>query len=132
MAPTPKTRTVERDEEVRLARREAWRRTERGSASAACSKEQLSGNLRKRRQCKRKCSTRVRIGGREVAMGHGGESGKGRNEDDKLKRQEYLRVEDVRWVVHTFLEGTIIVGEGLCAAAEAHVLAEVVAALGAI
>ena len=35
-------------------------------------------------------------------------------------------------VVHALLEGAVEVGKGLCAAGEAHVLAEVVAALGAI
>lgn len=43
MAPTPKTRTVWFS--WRFARREAWMRTERGSASAAWSKVTLSGML---------------------------------------------------------------------------------------
>ena len=38
-------------------------------------------------------------------------------------------MEDVCGVVHTLLESAVGVGEGLCAGAEAHVLAEVVAAL---
>ena len=41
-------------------------------------------------------------------------------------------MEDMCGVVHALLEGTVCMGEGLCAAAEAHVLAEVVAALGAV
>ena len=35
-------------------------------------------------------------------------------------------------VVHAVLEGAVEVGEGLCAACEAHVFAEVVAALDAV
>ena len=44
----------------------------------------------------------------------------------------YSRVENVCWVVHAILEGTVEMWEGLCAAAETHVLAEVVAAFGAV
>ena len=44
----------------------------------------------------------------------------------------YSRVEDMGGVVHAFLKSTVCVGEGLCGGAEAHVLAEVVAALGTI
>ena len=49
-----------------------------------------------------------------------------------MNRKEHSRVEDVGGVVHALLESTVRVREGLCAAAEAHVLAEIVAALGAI
>ena len=38
-------------------------------------------------------------------------------------------MEDMCGVVHALLEGTVCMGEGLCAAAEAHVDAEVVAAV---
>lgn len=41
-------------------------------------------------------------------------------------------MEDVSGVVHTVLEGAVEMGEGLCAAAEAHALAEVIATLFAI
>ena len=41
-------------------------------------------------------------------------------------------MEDVRRVVHAVLEGPVGVWEGFCAAAEAHVLAEVVAAFVAV
>lgn len=44
----------------------------------------------------------------------------------------YSRVENVCWVVHAILEGTVEMWKGLCAAAETHVLAEVVAAFGAV
>ena len=43
----------------------------------------------------------------------------------------HARVDAGGGVVHALLEGAVEVGEGLCAAAEAHVLAEVVAALRA-
>ena len=39
-------------------------------------------------------------------------------------------MEDVSWVVHILLEGTIEVGEGLGTASEPETLAEVVTALG--
>ena len=41
-------------------------------------------------------------------------------------------MENVRWMVHAVLEGAVEVREGLCAAAEAHAGAEVVAALVAV
>lgn len=50
----------------------------------------------------------------------------------RAKCTRYSRVEDVGGVVHTLLEGSVCVGEGLCGGAEAHVLAEVVAALCAV
>jgi len=43
MVPTPKTRTVW--PAVMFARRVAWMRTDRGSASAACSNVQEAGRL---------------------------------------------------------------------------------------
>ena len=43
-----------------------------------------------------------------------------------------VRVDAGGGVVHALLEGAVEVGEGLCAAGEAHVLAEVVAAGGAV
>lgn len=43
-----------------------------------------------------------------------------------------VRVEDVCGVVHVVLEGAVEVREGLRAGGEAHVFAEVVAALGAV
>ena len=49
-----------------------------------------------------------------------------------MNRKEHSRVEDVGGVVHALLEGAVEVGEGLGGAREAHVLAEVVAALGAV
>jgi hypothetical protein len=49
IAPTPRTRMVWPGET--FARRDAWMSTESGSASAACSKEQLSGRLKSDAMC---------------------------------------------------------------------------------
>ena len=67
----------------------------------------------------------------------GKESGSAKNRErrwgyENSRKKEYSRVEDVGGVVHALLEGAVCVGEGLCGTAEAHVLAEVVAALGAV
>lgn len=49
-----------------------------------------------------------------------------------MDEYEYSRMENVCWVIHAVLESAVEVWEGLCAAAESHVLAEVVATLGAV